>query len=46
MSSAVKNKQILVVIFGVANVKEEAYSAIIKKCGFEEILAYEEILIR
>jgi hypothetical protein len=46
MSSAIKNKKILVLIFGIANVKDEAYSTILKKCGFGEILEYGEGLIR
>jgi hypothetical protein len=35
MSSGVKNKKILVILFGVANLKNEAFVKILKKCGFE-----------
>jgi hypothetical protein len=46
MSSGIKNKKILVVLFGSANLKDESFVKILKKCGFEEILEYEEKVIR
>lgn len=42
MSSGIKNKKILVILFGVANLKDEGFIKILKKCGFEEIMEYGE----
>lgn len=34
MSSGIKNKKILVVLFGKAENKDEGFAKLIKKCGF------------
>ncbi len=35
MASTIKNKKMLVILFGLANLKDENYLKIMKKCGFE-----------
>lgn len=35
MSSSIKNKKMLVVLFGLATFSDENYMKIIRKCGFE-----------
>lgn len=46
MSSPLKNKKILVVLFGVANLADQGFVKIMQKCGFQEILEHGEEAIR
>lgn len=46
LASGVKSKKILVVLFGRANFSQDSYRILLNKCGFNEILQYDEEVVR
>lgn len=46
MASGLKSKKVLVILFGLANLKDEGYLSMVRKCGFGEVEQYGEEMVQ